>query len=86
MFTCERCGHQHQGLVCGDCRGLNPPEALFCCHCGRKIKRESAGEAGGDKNPYDLENRVLCRDESCIGIINEAGVCTECGRRPEEIG
>lgn len=29
----------------------------------------------------DWENRRLCPDESCIGIIGSDGRCTECGRR-----
>ena len=31
----------------------------------------------------DLENRTLCSDESCIGIMGPDGRCTECGRRLE---
>jgi hypothetical protein len=27
------------------------------------------------------ENRTLCIDESCIGVIGPDGRCTECGRR-----
>jgi hypothetical protein len=34
-----------------------------------------------DNNPEDIawEQRVLCRDESCIGIIGPDGRCKECG-------
>ena len=28
----------------------------------------------------DWENRVLCSDESCIGIIGPDGRCKECGK------
>jgi hypothetical protein len=28
----------------------------------------------------DWENRTLCSDESCIGIIGPDGLCTECGK------
>jgi len=28
----------------------------------------------------DWENRVLCPDESCIGVIGPDGLCKECGR------
>jgi hypothetical protein len=27
----------------------------------------------------DWENRILCRNESCIGVIGEDGRCMECG-------
>ena len=28
----------------------------------------------------EWENRVLCRDESCIGVIGPDGRCKECGK------
>ena len=28
----------------------------------------------------DWENRVLCRDESCIGVVGPDGRCKECGK------
>lgn len=34
----------------------------------------------GVKNrDLDWENRVLCSDESCIGVIGPDGLCKECG-------
>ena len=33
-----------------------------------------------DKQDLDWENRVLCSDESCIGVIGPDGRCKECGR------
>ena len=29
----------------------------------------------------DWENRTLCPDESCIGVIGPDGRCKECGKR-----
>jgi len=29
----------------------------------------------------DLENRTLCPDESCIGVLDESGRCKVCGAR-----
>ena len=29
----------------------------------------------------DWENRTLCSDESCIGVIGPDGRCKECGKR-----
>lgn len=36
---------------------------------------------GDNDDPIDLENRVLCSDQACIGIMGSDGRCTECGRR-----
>jgi hypothetical protein len=33
----------------------------------------------------DWENRVLCGDESCIGVIGPDGRCKECGKPFSEI-
>jgi len=39
-----------------------------------------------EKGPIDDDwnNRILCRDESCIGIIGPDGRCKECGKPYEE--
>ena len=31
-------------------------------------------------DPLDWENRTLCSDESCIGVIGPDGRCKECGK------
>jgi len=83
MLICEVCGHETEGLVCAACQGENLTVAKFCCHCGERLFDPAAqgrSSAKPSDDPYDLDNRVLCSDESCIGIINEDGVCTECGR------
>lgn len=32
------------------------------------------------KADADWENRTLCADESCIGVVGPDGLCKECGR------
>ena len=38
---------------------------------------ETETEDGGD---IDWENRILCSDEACIGVIGPDGRCKECGK------
>lgn len=38
-----------------------------------------------DKIDPDWEKRILCSDESCIGVIGPDGRCKECGRPYEEL-
>ncbi|MGC8493360.1 MAG: hypothetical protein ACP5SH_16655 [Syntrophobacteraceae bacterium] len=38
-----------------------------------------------DEADVTFENRVLCEDDACIGILNSKGICTECGRTPIQI-
>ena len=52
---------------------------------------DSAHDAGDEKplgkSQLDLEweNRTLCRDGSCIGVIGPDGCCKECGKPYEEL-
>ena len=85
MLKCPSCGHEHEALECKFCQGQNPADAVYCCYCGKSLAAVdhdgvADAEPGSGGDPFDLENRVLCSDESCIGIINEKGVCTECGK------
>jgi hypothetical protein len=43
--------------------------------CGRSVerKREEREEAG-------FSERKLCSDGTCVGVVNEAGVCNICGK------
>jgi hypothetical protein len=33
-----------------------------------------------EETPVDWEDRKLCSDGTCIGVINEQGVCNICGK------
>jgi hypothetical protein len=39
-----------------------------------------------EKSPIDIdwENRTLCIDESCIGVVGPDGYCKECGKPFED--
>ena len=48
-------------------------------------ENQDTAEAGVDVSPAsdsddDWENRILCSDESCIGVIGPDGRCKECGK------
>ena len=40
---------------------------------------EFSGEEENESDNGDWENRILCSDESCIGVIGPDGRCKECG-------
>ena len=50
--------------------------------CGAKLKERSE-EVVQDYGDFDPENRVLCPDGTCTGIIIN-GRCIECGKTFEE--
>lgn len=71
-MRCPRCQEPLPHLRCRTCGEEIPEESRFCCWCGKPVPREA--EEGFD------QERVLCSDGSCIGVINEAGVCNICGK------
>ena len=51
----------------------------FCYKCGAELKA-STQETAGDPEESDFSKRVLCSDGTCIGVINEEGICKVCGK------
>lgn len=40
---------------------------------------EAGTEAGGEE--FNPDDRALCPDEACIGVLDHSGRCKECGRQ-----
>ena len=62
--------------------------AIKCKHCGEWLEPatvESSKEYLANEKMGGMDDRILCPDESCIGTINPDGICSECGRSPDEI-
>ncbi len=73
------CPHCHQPLpylLCPECGAKTPEESLYCFKCGRPVERKKQEET----EQTDFSQRKLCSDGTCIGVINEAGVCNICGK------
>jgi len=77
-LKCPHCEKPIPGVSCPEC-GLETPEGgRYCMSCGALlIVTEEDPVENGDG--FDLENRELCPDGACTGIVVE-GRCTECGR------
>jgi hypothetical protein len=45
---------------------------------------KSKGDEEKIQSDDDWENRILCSDESCIGVIGPDGRCKECGKPYQE--
>ncbi len=82
-MKCPHCEKEIPGSNCPECGTLVPEGAKYCMECGCFLGQEK-DENYDDGDSFDLENRVLCPDGTCTGIIVN-GRCTECGRTPEEI-
>ena len=77
-MECPHCHEEIRGKECPHCGESVPPESRFCMYCGEIIALESR-EENGDEDGFDFDDRVLCPDGACTGIIIK-GRCTECGK------
>jgi hypothetical protein len=69
---CKECGKIYEGeLPAG--RGVSNIQKAV----PEEKKAVSAADAVSDD---DWDKRVLCSDESCIGVIGPDGRCKECGK------
>lgn len=70
-MKCPHCGQELETAICPECGGETPAEGTYCCHCGAYLEPAELAP--------DLANRVLCPDGTCIGVLNDQGVCSVCG-------
>jgi len=70
-MKCSHCGEAISSISCRNCGREVPEKSLFCCWCGNPVKNEER---------IDISERIPCIDGTCIGVINEKGVCNICGK------
>jgi hypothetical protein len=59
-------------------------EAIKCRFCGETFDpQDVARQTTAAKIEESLENRVLCTDGNCIGVIGPDGRCQVCGKEAE---
>lgn len=59
-------------------------EAIKCRFCGETFDpQDVVRQMAAAKTSKSLENRVLCSDGNCIGIIGPDGRCKVCGKEAE---
>jgi len=88
-MKCPHCEKELSDSLCPECGEGVFEGANYCMKCGAPLAEGLAHVAEGDgflddSDEFDLENRVLCPDGSCTGII-VGGKCTECGRAPGDV-
>ncbi len=84
-MKCPHCEEEISGSPCPGCgESVYGDDANYCSHCGIALK-ESAPPVSRDESFFDdeedidFDNRELCPDGTCTGIIVD-GRCTECGK------
>jgi len=71
-MECPHCGDILPFTICPECGGETLEQSNYCCWCGSPMKL--------DEKEINFSERILCSDGSCIGTINEKGVCNVCGK------
>jgi len=76
-MECPHCGEALPAKKCPHCQAEVPEESVYCNQCGGLLPRPAQAEVGSGDS---WEDRVLCSDETCIGVIGPDGRCKECGK------
>ncbi len=78
-MKCPHCEKEISGSPCPQCGEMTPEEADYCMKCGSSMQEEAADPPEVDDSEFDFDDRVLCSDGTCTGIIID-GKCSECGK------
>ena len=81
-MRCPHCDEEIQGPNCPQCGAMMPEGANYCMDCGSPLEEKTEEDFVGDDddNDPDFDNRILCPDGTCTGIIVD-GKCVECGKK-----
>jgi predicted amidophosphoribosyltransferase len=74
-MECPHCHRTLPSMTCSACGAETPEDSQYCFKCGRPVVREKEEQEG-----EGFSERIVCSDGTCIGIINERGVCNICGK------
>jgi len=81
-MECPHCQKEIPSKECSHCGAVIPLESHYCMECGMNLEEEQKDIIQQD-DEFDLEDRVLCPDGTCTGIIID-GKCVECGKPYKE--
>ena len=77
---CKECGRSYEGALSDEeSRTEENDEPQASAEVDEDL--DAAEPEQADTDYSDWENRTLCSDESCIGVIGPDGRCKECGKR-----
>ncbi len=79
-MLCEKCSQEVGSAECPQCKETVLKLGPCCYKCGARLVIEEVSEAEPSGQEDDFSNRVLCSDGTCIGVIDEKGICKVCGK------
>lgn len=77
---CKECGLPYEGEI----NMVSPAHGNFSEAPEEESVDDEMNEDIYSSEDPDWENRKLCRDENCIGVIGPDGKCKECGLTYDE--
>ena len=77
-MKCPHCGQALGERICPSCRSGVLKESSFCHRCG--VSLEAPAAAPPEEEGTDFSKRILCSDGTCIGVVDERGICKTCGK------
>lgn len=77
-MECPHCRKEIIGKPCSACGANVPVESRYCMNCGAYLTEKQRPDME-QEDSVELENRILCPDGNCTGIIID-GKCSECGK------
>jgi hypothetical protein len=80
VMKCSHCGQPISGRICPSCNSEVLEESLYCHRCGVKLENPAPDLLSPGEESIDFSRRILCSDGTCIGVINERGICKVCGK------
>ncbi len=85
-MKCSHCGQPISGRVGPSGNSEVLEESLYCHRCGVKLESSAPNLLPAEDEGLDFSRRILCSDGTCIGVVNEKGICKVCGKpyTPEE--
>jgi hypothetical protein len=75
-MICDKCGEAVESVNCNSCGNVILRLGSYCYLCGSVI----VAKVDDDEEQGDFSDRILCSDGTCIGVVNEEGICKVCGK------
>jgi hypothetical protein len=77
---CKECGRPYEGTLERIPPAEDETDASASAEVPERHAEGVAEEGRQNQDGDEWENRTLCSDESCIGVIGPDGRCKECGK------